>query len=106
VSTLSYVLIAVVAWLLLLSLVLLVGRQLARARERRDLAAREAAWVERRSGQDRRVVFDRRSGLTDRRMGLPDERADPVERRRGPPDRRAGRDRRSGTDRRVAPAPA
>lgn len=98
----SYLLIAVAAWAALLVLVLLVGRRIAHVRERRDAAARAAAWIERRGGEDRRVVFDRRSGLTDRRMGLPDERADPVDRRRGPRERRAGRERRSGVDRRAA----
>jgi hypothetical protein len=106
VTVVSYVLIVAVAWIALLALVVFVGRQVARARERRDAAARAAAWVERRGGEDRRVVFDRRSGLTDRRMGLPDDRPQPLERRRGPPDRRGGRDRRSGADRRTAPAVA
>ena len=101
-TAVSYLLIAVAAWAVLLALVLLVGRRIAHARERRDAAARAAAWVERRSGTERRVVFDRRSGLTNRRMGLPDDRPDPWERRRGPTDRRAGRDRRSGLDRREA----
>jgi hypothetical protein len=96
----SYVVVVVAAWIVLLSLVVLVGRQVARARERRDAAARAAAWVERLGGE-RRVVFDRRSGLTDRRMGLPDDRPEAVERRRGPPDRRGGGDRRAGPDRRT-----
>jgi hypothetical protein len=101
VSAVSYVVVAVAAWIVLLFLVVLVGRQVARARGRSDAAARAAAWLERRSGEDRRVVFDRRSGLTDRRMGLPDDRPEPVERRRGPRDRRRGVDRRSGADRRT-----
>src|SRR3954447_183753 len=97
-TVVSYVLIVAVAWIGLLALVVLGGGRGARPRQQRDAAARATAWVERRGGEDRRVVFDRRSGLTDRRMGLPDDRDDCVERRSGPPERRSGGDRRAGPD--------
>jgi hypothetical protein len=105
------VLIVLGAWVLLIVLVLVLGRLVARTRHSRR-RAREGGVVAvsgggRRGGGDRRSGRDRRAGPDDRRAALPDPRSDPTERRAGEPDRRRGRDRRSGLDRRaLRPSPA